>query len=110
MKIIRLIIISLLLTGCFKKSINVSGVYITQWSNEFAEVRDTIQIQAIQPNEYKIIRRSCIIKNKEPEYKLVHWTGTYNGDDQTLVIHSNARILYFKEDEMRMGTTTYKKL
>ena len=102
--------ISLLLTGCFKKPINISGTYISAWSNEFSEVRDTIQIKFIQPGECSIIRRTYVLKDHKPEYKLVHWTGTYNGDDQTLVIHSNARILYFKEEEMRMGTTIYKKL
>ena len=99
-----------LMIGCFKKSLNISGTYITQWSNEFAEVRDTIQIQFNHVGECNIVRRTYVMKNHKSEYKLVHWTGTYNGDDQTLIIHSNARILYFKEDEMRMGTTIYKKL
>jgi hypothetical protein len=107
---IMLLAICLLATGCFKKSINISGVYISSWSNEFAEVRDTIQVSFDHTGACKVTRRMYVMKNHKPGYKLVHWTGDYNADAQTLVIRSNARVLYFKEDEMRMGTTTYKKL
>jgi hypothetical protein len=107
---IMLLATCLLAIGCFKKSINISGTYITEWSNEFAEVRDTIQIAFDHTGACNVTRRMYVMKNHKPEYKLVHWAGDYNVDAQTLVIRSNARILYFKEDEMRMGTTIYKKL
>ena len=107
---IMILAICLLFTGCFRKAINISGTYSSGWSNEFAEVRDTLQIRAIRQDEYKIIRRTCIMKKKRPEYKLVYWTATYNAEAQTLVIQASGRILYFKENEMRMGTTIYTKL
>jgi len=110
MKITGIIMISLFLAACFKKPVNVSGVYTSRWSNEFAEVRDTIQVSFDHTGACKVTRRTFVMKDHKPEYRLAHWTGNYNPEAQTLVIQANGRILYFKENEMRMGTTIYTKL
>jgi len=93
----------------------IPGTYTTEWITEFANARDTIQIQPLPKDGssvYQVTRRTYYVYQQKPSYKLVHWTGTFNSASKTITINSNGRILSFdpSHNEMKMGSTTYKKL
>ena len=93
----------------------IPGTYITEWTTEFTEARDTIRIDPLEKAgsiTYQLTRRTYMLYQKKPQYKLVHWTGTFNSGNETIIINNNGRILSFDPDkrEMKMGSTTYKKL
>ena len=95
------------------------GVYISSWSSEFTTARDTIKIEPAAGSSgiYQITRRTSLVylndlRNRKPAYKLVKWTGTYQEDKKVLLVIPNGRILLFDPaaNEMRMGTSVYKKI
>ena len=93
----------------------ISGTYTTEWTTEFTEARDTMLIESLVKegsNTYQVTRRTYMLYQNKPQYKLVHWTGTYNTSNKTIIINNNGRILSFDPTnrEMKMGSTTYKKL
>jgi hypothetical protein len=111
----------LLLLGCSlfssKEPIRdfIPGTYCSEWTTEFTEARDTMLIEPLTKEGssiYQIIRRTYMLYQKKPQYKLVHWTGTFNSGNETIIINNNGRILSFDpaNKEMKMGSTTYKKL
>jgi hypothetical protein len=117
-----LVMISLLLAGCYKDD-NVkefvTGTYITEWKNEFNESRDTIIIEPLTnagSKTYKITRKTFFhytnLRKRKSEYKVLRWTGCYDEKQKTVMIHNSGRILSFDpaKFEMKMGTITYKKL
>lgn len=119
-------VIAVLLMSCglFGKKVSVQefipGVYVAQWTSEFADSRDTLQIEALAaPSEgmYAITRRSYHVynqrtKRRKPAYELQHWTASYAQREQVLLVHKNGRVLSFDpaKQEMRMGITIYRKL
>lgn len=93
----------------------IPGVYTAEWTTEFTEARDTFAIEnSVRQGSgiYQITRRIYMLYQKKPQYKLVHWTGTYNNTNKTIIVNKNGRILSFDpaNNEMKMGSTTYKKL
>ena len=93
----------------------IPGTYITEWTTEFTEARDTMLIEQGTKDgsgTYQITRRTYMLYQSKPQYKLVHWTGTFNSGNKTIIVNNNGRILSFDPGarEMKMGSTTYKKL
>jgi hypothetical protein len=93
----------------------IPGTYVTEWTTEFTEARDTMLIEPSVKDgsgTYQITRRIYMLYQKRPQYKLVHWTGTFNSGNKTIIINNNGRILSFDpaNKEMKMGSTIYKKL
>jgi len=93
----------------------IQGTYITEWTTEFTEARDTMFIEpAVKEGSgtYQVTRRTYMLYQNKPQYKLVHWTGIFNSGNKTIIINNNGRILSFdpQNKEMKMGSTTYKKL
>ena len=93
----------------------IPGTYVTEWTTEFTEARDTMLIEAASEKgsiTYQITRRTYMLYQEKPQYKLVHWIGTFNSGNKTIIINNNGRILSFdpSNKEMKMGSTTYKKL
>jgi len=108
---------SLLFLNCCSPSLKdyIPGTYSTEWTTEFSEARDTIQIERLLKDGsslYQITRRIYYVYLQKPRYKLIHWTGTFNSASKTITINGNGRILSFdpSHNEMKMGSTTYKKL
>lgn len=123
MKLILLLLVvcSLLGFGCGLMSAEkqvedfIPGKYVTEWTTDFTEGRDTMLIEpAVEGGSqtYQVTRRTYMLYRDKPQYKLVHWVGVFNGNDKTIAINNNGRILSFdvKAKEMKMGTTVYKKL
>lgn len=98
----------------------IPGTYVSQWTTEFAESRDTLQIRPGATKgsvHYEITRRTYHRYNQDakkmpPQYKMEKWTAGYEPDDKILLVHSNGRVLSFdtKNKSMKMGVTVYKKL
>src|SRR6218665_742851 len=98
----------------------IPGTYVSEWSSEFAESRDTLQIQlaaSAGSETYQITRRtyhrySQDTKPLPPQYKIDKWTASYAPREKILLIHRNGRVLSFDTDNhtMKMGVTIYKKL
>jgi len=93
----------------------IPGTYITKWTTAFTEARDTILIElSVREGSgtYLITRRTYMLYQQKPQYKLVHWTGIYNSGTKSIIINNNGRILSFDpaNKEMKLGATTYKKL
>lgn len=121
-------IILLLLAGCCVLLIScnllssrdqvrdfIAGTYTTAWTTDFTEARDTVVIEPsvkAGSGTYQITRRTYMFYHKKPQYRLVHWTGTFNSRDKTIIINNNERILSFDPvaKEMKMGSTVYKKV
>jgi hypothetical protein len=128
MKIICLIALAIciFLVGCTRlfKSDNVKefipGTYVSEWTSEFAESRDTLQIQLLTGSgseQYQITRRTYHQYNQQtkpvkPQYKIVRWTGSFDENEKVIVVTKNGRILSFdpKNNELKMGVTKYRKL
>lgn len=123
MKIIALIITAycLVVAGCNVFSPGeavrdaIPGVYAAEWVTEFTVARDTILIEpAVRAGSgtYQITRRTAMLYQHKPQYKIVHWTGVFNSRNKTIVINNNGRILSFEAagGRMKMGSTMYKKL
>ena len=94
---------------------NIPGTYFTGWTTEFTEARDTMIIEPSVKNgsgTYEVTRRTFMLYQEKPQYKLVHWTGSFNSGNKTIIINNNGRILSFdpQHKEMKMGSTTYRKL
>ena len=93
----------------------IPGTYVTEWTTEFTEARDTMVIDPLEnagSSNYQITRHTYMLYQKKPQYKLVHWTGTFNSGNKTIIINNNGRILSFDPagKEMKMGSTIYKKI
>lgn len=93
----------------------IPGTYTTAWTTAFTEAWDTVRIEpSVEEGSctYQITRRTYMIYQKRPQYKLVHWTGTFNSGDKTIIINNNGRILSFDRaaKEMKLGSTVYKKV
>lgn len=98
----------------------IPGTYISNWKTEFNQSVDTMTIEPLVQNGsegYLIIRRTNVSyfntqRKRNPEYKIVKWTGSYNLENKTVFINNNARQLSFDpvNKEMKMGTITYRKL
>ena len=106
----------LLFMGC-KTQVKdfIPGTYVSEWTTEFTQARDTILIEPVIKDGsavYQVTRRTYMLFQKRPQYKLVHWTGIFNTNNQTFTITNNGRILLFDPaaHEMKMGQTSYKKL
>ena len=128
MKMILLITFSIFVTlfGCtfFSSQDNVKafipGTYISTWVSQFSEARDTILITPIvqEGSEGFLITRRTYLNfinaasNREPEYKIKHWSGSYDAGSKTIFINNDGRVLFFDpgKKEMKMGVITYKKL
>ena len=94
---------------------DIPGTYAAAWSTEFTEARDTIIIKPVPAHGsivYSITRKTYMLFLKKPEFKMVHWTGTFNDENKTIIINNNGRVLSFDPagNEMSMGATVYKKL
>jgi hypothetical protein len=93
----------------------IPGTYTTEWTTEFTEARDTVLIEPSDKagsGTYQITRRTYMLYQTKPQYKLAHWTGIFNSSNKTIIINNNGRVLSFdpSNKEMKMGSTTYKKL
>ena len=98
----------------------IPGTYSGAWSSSYSQTRDTLLIEPLTEDgsiTYSITRRTFIdystaTRKKDPEYKIVKWTGSYNPGAKTVVIENSGRILSFDPDkqEMKMGIVVYKKL
>jgi len=121
MLLLLMAICSLLLFGCnlFSSKVPVRdfipGTYTTTWTTAFTQARDTMVIEPAATNgsgTFQITRRTYMLYQEKPQYKLVHWTGLYDSDNKTIIIHNNGRILSFDpvKKVMKMGSTTYTKL
>ncbi len=91
----------------------IPGMYITEWTTEFTEARDTILIDPLGKAgsiSYQITRRTYMLYQQKPQYKLVHWTGTFNSGNKTIIINNNGRILSFDPAtrEMKMDQQRIK--
>jgi len=85
----------------------IPGIYTSSWKTEFAETRDTLQIEK-RASDYRVIRRSYV--SRGPEYRIAKWIGVYQNN--CLYITNNGRLLFFypKQNELHMGSLVYKKL
>lgn len=99
---------------------SIPGTYSSSWTTEFSESIDTLLIEPLMKqgsDTYSITRRTHVsffkdARNRNPEYKIARWTGSYDPRSKTVVVNNNARVLSFDpvNKEMKMGTKAYRKL
>ena len=68
----------------------IPGTYVTEWTTEFTEARDTMLIElSVKEGSgtYQITRRTYMLYQEKPQYKLVHWTGTFKSGNKTIIIN-----------------------
>lgn len=96
----------------------IPGVYVAEWTSEFASSRDTLVIvQREGSMVFDIERRTRHaydqrIREREPEYKVVNWVGIYDEAVQALYVQIIGRVMTFDRDKrgMKMGVVVYRKL
>lgn len=119
MKIISLLtlLMFLFITGCKEYSNeNISGVYVTQWKDEFAKTSDTMIItRQRESKDYQITRHMCsrfYKKSKKPVFKIAYWTAVFNNTNLSLLVNNNGRTLFYypQRNELISGTVIYKKM
>ncbi len=98
----------------------IPGTYASTWTGPYSKTSDTISITTIQKEGsevYLVTRRTKLeyigsTVARPPEYKIVHWTATWQESSRTILVHNNGRLLSFDPaaDELKMGVITYKKL
>ena len=106
----------LLLSGCNTVGKDDwAGVYTAEWTTAFTVVRDTMLIEppaSRGSNAWLVTRRSFMVYQQKPQYKLVRWVAVPEHKNNLLMITNNGRVLSFDpvNREMKMGSTVYKKL
>jgi len=97
----------------------VSGIYVTQFQNEYTHTNDTLIVTAynLTAHTYKIERHTGYNKIREwqlkpKEFKQQNWTATYIKENQVLEEGTLGRKLYLKPDqkELLLGSTVYKRV
>jgi len=123
---LKLLMLLTLLTGCHMFSSKgklrdfIPGTYASAWSSPYSQTRDTLLIAPLTEDgsvTYTITRRTYIeynaaFRKREPEYRIVRWTGSYNPGAKTVVLENSGRVLSFDPDkqQLMMGIVVYKKL
>ena len=95
----------------------IPGVYVREFSHEFAFGYDTLIIRHTKANTYSIEKRSGyqrLREGKEPELvrNREQWTGLYNEREQHLMEQRRGKLLTFQleEGKLLLGASEYYKV
>ena len=90
---------------------NPHGVYVCQFENEFAKVVDTLLLQKLNDNYYKIIRHSGVTNTKKQIVTEV-WKLEFDKDKNVFNEMKFGKILIWDADKQILifGNREYRKL
>jgi hypothetical protein len=94
----------------------IPGTYTRHYKDEFTDSYDTIFIEAVAENSYRVKKLSCFQKINDEQIPMAgsevrKWMGTYDKGTGTLFLSPDGKTIFFdrKNGELRIGTEPYKK-
>jgi hypothetical protein len=106
----RILLYLFVLTGCntVKNSADLQGVYTCDYQNEFYRTHDTLVVQNIRQDMYRIERRT----NANQKKKIEKWTLQYDTEKQILTEIKKGKFLLWYPDKQLIiyGNRNYQKL
>lgn len=95
----------------------IPGIYVREFSHEFAFGYDTLLIRHIKANTYSIEKRSGYQRLREGAAtesvrNIEKWTGLYNEREQHIMEQRRGKLLTFQpvEDKLLLGASEYYKV
>ena len=100
------------------KKLNVEGIYVTQFKNEFSVTDDSLVVKKINSSNYtySIQRKSGFnkIRNgvRQPkEFKTQFWDATFNPDKKVLLQSELGKQIYLlNNSNLKLGNSEYQKV
>ena len=120
--IIFITLLTLLIAACDSRNSKVSdisGTYVTQFSNEYTNTSDTLIIAPIESagTSYTVVRRTGFnkIRDGKPldkEFKATSWTSTFDQDNLVLKETDLGKQIYVLPDkeQVKLGSSEYTKI